>query len=84
MILFTIFKYFYPNKHGEKKLSHEMRNVLERIFVFLIFFFVRFLIFELWSILYFTLVVHFAPHTPHQGLRPQARMLLDLIPNHTS
>ena len=36
----------------------KMSNVLKQIFVFLSFFFVRFLVFELWSILYFTFIVH--------------------------
>ena len=44
---------FLPTKNGKK-----MRNILERIFEFMRCFFVRFLVFELWSILYFISIVH--------------------------
>ena len=36
----------------------KMRNVMKRIFILQSFFLVRFLVFETWSILYFTLVIH--------------------------
>ena len=37
--------------------SQKMCNLLNRIYVFICFF-VRFFVFEIWSILYFTLVMH--------------------------
>ena len=60
MIVFTHFsssntKYFGFNLDQKWYLSQKIRNVLIGIFV-LMSFFVRFLVFELWSILYFTVV----------------------------
>ena len=43
--------------HPKKISSQKIRNVLKRIFDLVIFFF-RFLVFEIWSILYSTFVVH--------------------------
>ena len=52
-ILLTIFKWF---SDFILTASHKMCNVLNRIFFIHEFFFVRFLVFELWSILCFTFV----------------------------
>ena len=49
------FSRFFNNQKWEKRMSQKMHNVLKRIFEFI---FARFLVFEFWSILYFTVVVH--------------------------
>ena len=56
MILFTIFKCFSTKKGRKLCLFQKMRNVLIEVFVFMSFFFGLFLVFELWSILYSTVV----------------------------
>ena len=52
-----IFQLFLPTNYSQKWcLSHKMPNILIGVFVILICVSVRFLVFELWYILYFTVV----------------------------
>ena len=56
MIVFTFLKCFYQVFWVQLCLSLNICNVLIGVFVFSIFFLVRFLVFELWSLLCFTVV----------------------------
>ena len=58
MILFTIFKWFELTKILKKSVVSKDAQYSETDFWVHEFFLVRFLVFELWSILYFTFVVH--------------------------
>ena len=52
-----------------KKSSQKMRNVLKQIFEF-----VRFLVFEIWSILYSTFVVNCSESKSIRGLGAEAKV----------
>ena len=54
------FQVFLTDPKCQQKMSQKMRNVLKRIFEYRVFI-VQFLVYELWSILYFTFLVHLGP-----------------------